>query len=46
MNLIWWKIRKTKRGDWEVRRTGKKWHIHLGRGLVRQMIRCLRFRHG
>jgi hypothetical protein len=30
--------------QWEVRHIGKNWHIHLGRGLVKQIWRCLVFR--
>jgi len=42
MNLYLWKIRKVRQ-EWEVRRTGKNWHIHLGKGLFRQFFRCLMF---
>jgi len=44
MNLYFYKLRKIKSGDWEMRRTGKKWHVHLGRGLFKQIWRCLFFR--
>jgi len=42
MNLWFWKIRKVK-DQWEVKRMGKAWHIHLGKGFFRQLFRCLAF---
>jgi len=43
MNFIFHKIRKIN-DEWEVRRTGEKWHINLGKGLFRQILRCLMFK--
>lgn len=43
MNFYFWKIRKVEH-EWEVRRTGKNWHIHLGQGLFHQIYRCLTWR--
>jgi hypothetical protein len=45
MNLYFWKIRKTKYSKgWEVRRGGKKGHIHLSPKLSRAIWRCLTFK--
>ena len=28
---------------WEVRRLGGSWHYHMGEGLFKMLVRCLRF---
>ena len=40
MNLILIKIRRVK-GNWEIRKVGRNWHIHLGKSFIRQFWKCL-----
>ena len=40
--MMGYKIRRIK-NEWEVCRTGKYWHIHRGKSLLRGIWKCLVF---